>query len=48
MERIAATGDVALQRRLFTRVEGVARAAGLGAVLDAWGDYLALTRPDGP
>ncbi len=48
VDRISATGDVGLQRRLFARVEGVAGEAGLGSVPDAWGDDLALMRPDGP
>ncbi|MFF7260224.1 hypothetical protein ACFZCL_08025 [Streptomyces sp. NPDC008159] len=43
--RIAATGAVAPQQRLFARVEAVAREAGLGDVLDAWGEDLALMRP---
>ncbi|MFD5317637.1 hypothetical protein [Streptomyces sp. NPDC127098] len=43
--RIAATGDVDRQRRLFTRVETVARGAGHGPTLDAWGDDLPLMRP---
>jgi hypothetical protein len=43
--RVAATGAVAPQRRLFARVEAVAREAGLGDVLDAWGEDLALMRP---
>jgi hypothetical protein len=42
--RIAGTGEVAAQRRLFARVEAAAREAGHGAVLDAWGDDLALMR----
>lgn len=45
VDRIARTGDVALQRRLFTRVESAARQAGHGAVLDAWGEDLGLMRP---
>ncbi|WND37776.1 hypothetical protein RI578_27375 [Streptomyces sp. BB1-1-1] len=43
-DRVSATGDVSVQRRLFTRVEAVARAAGQGAVLDAWGEDLDLMR----
>ncbi|MER6913578.1 hypothetical protein ABT354_18070 [Streptomyces sp. NPDC000594] len=43
--RIAGTGDTGAQRSLFARVEAVAREAGLGAVLDAWGEDLALMRP---
>ncbi len=41
---IAGTGDVTAQRRLFVRVEAVARRAGHGAVLDAWGEDLRLMR----
>ncbi|MFJ4317027.1 hypothetical protein ACIP46_17380 [Streptomyces lavendulae] len=43
--RIAATGEVAPQQRLFARVEAAARTAGHAAVLDAWGDDLVLMRP---
>ncbi|WP_328771180.1 hypothetical protein [Streptomyces sp. NBC_00286] len=42
---ISGTGDVPLQRRLFTRVEAAARQAGHGEVLDAWGEDLDLMRP---
>jgi hypothetical protein len=42
---IVATGDVELQRRLFEQIETKARGAGFGAVLDAWGDDLALMVP---
>ncbi|WNZ10737.1 hypothetical protein [Streptomyces sp. 11x1] len=45
VSHIAATGDVATQRDLFARVEGVARKAGHGAVLDGWGEDLRLMRP---
>ncbi|MFJ9743316.1 hypothetical protein [Streptomyces sp. NPDC101166] len=45
VDRVSATGDVPLQRRLFTLVEAAARRAGHGAVLDAWGDDLVLMRP---
>ncbi|MGP4046124.1 hypothetical protein [Streptomyces sp. 2A115] len=45
VERISATGDVPLQRRLFARVEAVARRDGHDAVLDAWGEDLDLMRP---
>jgi hypothetical protein len=45
VDRIARTGDVSLQRRLFTRVETAARMAGHSEVLDAWGDDLDLMRP---
>ncbi|MEU1595879.1 hypothetical protein ABZ468_24205 [Streptomyces sp. NPDC005708] len=44
-DRIPATGDVSLQRRLFTLVETAARQAGHGDVLDAWGEDLDLMRP---
>ncbi|MFD7455633.1 hypothetical protein [Streptomyces sp. NPDC059868] len=44
--RIAATGDVEAQRRLFAQVEAVAREAGHGSTLDDWGDDLKLMRPD--
>ncbi|MFC8097486.1 hypothetical protein [Streptomyces sp. NPDC057363] len=44
VDGISATGDVSAQRRLFTRVEAVARVAGHGAVLDAWGEDLDLMR----
>lgn len=43
--RISATGDASLQRSLFAQVEAVARQAGNGAVLDAWGEDLDLMRP---
>lgn len=45
VDRIARTGDVTEQRRLFARVEAAAREAGHGAVLDAWGADLDLMRP---
>lgn len=45
VERISATGDVSLQRHLFTLVEAAARRAGHGEVLDAWGSDLDLMRP---
>ncbi|MFH0180171.1 hypothetical protein [Streptomyces cacaoi] len=45
VDRISATGEVSLQRQLFTVVEAVARAAGHAEVLDAWGDDLDLMRP---
>ncbi|MFI0243150.1 hypothetical protein [Streptomyces sp. NPDC016845] len=44
-DRIAGTGDVSVQRRLFAQVEAEARQAGHGAVLDAWGEDLHLMRP---
>lgn len=43
--RVAGSGDVSLQRRLFARVEAVAREAGHGPVLDAWGEDLLVMRP---
>jgi hypothetical protein len=46
VDRIARTGDVRLQRRLFARVEATARRAGHSSVLDAWGEDLALMRPN--
>ncbi|WP_258054514.1 hypothetical protein [Streptomyces sp. Ru71] len=45
LSHISATGDVPTQRRLFAQVEEVARRAGHGAVLDAWGEDLELMRP---
>ncbi|MGW7541533.1 hypothetical protein ACWGKQ_10510 [Streptomyces sp. NPDC054770] len=45
VDRISATGDVTLQRRLFTLVEKAAREAGHEEVLDAWGDDLDFMRP---
>ncbi|MET7429776.1 MULTISPECIES: hypothetical protein [Streptomyces] len=45
VDHISATGDVSRQRHLFTLVEAVAREAGLGEVLDAWGEDLDLMRP---
>ncbi|WP_405561287.1 hypothetical protein OHV08_49320 [Streptomyces canus] len=44
-DRISGIGDVPTQRRLFAQVEAVARRAGHGAVLDAWGEDLDLMRP---
>ncbi|MFG2589619.1 hypothetical protein [Streptomyces sp. NPDC048438] len=44
VDRVSRTGDVSAQRRLFARVEAVARRAGHGAVLDAWGEDLHLMR----
>jgi hypothetical protein len=44
-DRISGMGDVSTQRRLFAQVEAVARRAGHGAVLDAWGEDLDLMRP---
>jgi hypothetical protein len=46
--RIAATGEVGPQQRLFARVEEVARRAGHGPTLDAWGEDLRLMRPQEP
>jgi hypothetical protein len=45
VDRISATGEVSLQRRLFARVEAVVRRAGHGALLDDWGSDLELMRP---
>lgn len=45
VDRIAASGEVPVQRRLFARVEAAARSQGHGAVLDAWGEDLRLMRP---
>ncbi|MEU1199734.1 hypothetical protein ABZ446_26390 [Streptomyces sp. NPDC005813] len=45
LDRISATGDVSVQRHLFTLVEAAAREAGHGEVLDAWGEDLDLMRP---
>jgi hypothetical protein len=45
VDHISGTGDVLAQRRLFAQVEGVARRAGHGGVLDAWGEDLELMRP---
>ena len=42
--RISATGDAAVQRSVFARVEACVRRAGLGEVLDAWGEDLTLMR----
>ncbi len=44
-DRVSRTGDVSTQRHLFAHVEAVARRAGHGAVLDAWGEDLHLMRP---
>ncbi|MFE2544683.1 hypothetical protein [Actinacidiphila glaucinigra] len=44
-DAVSATGDVSAQRELFARVEAAARRDGHGAVLDAWGEDLALMRP---
>ncbi|MGW3416116.1 hypothetical protein [Streptomyces sp. NPDC000888] len=44
-DRISGTGEVSTQRRLFAQVEAVARQAGHGALLDAWGEDLDLMRP---
>lgn len=44
-DRISGTGAVSTQRRLFAQAEAVARRAGHGAVLDAWGEDLDLMRP---
>ncbi|MDT0571085.1 hypothetical protein RM704_27090 [Streptomyces sp. DSM 3412] len=44
VQHITATGDVPAQRHLFAQVETVARRAGHGPVLDAWGEDLRLMR----
>ena len=36
LEKIVATGDLAEQQRLFRDVEALARAHGLGDVIDGW------------
>ncbi|MGW4163293.1 hypothetical protein [Streptomyces sp. NPDC004788] len=43
--RITATGEAAPQQRHSAGVAAAARAAGHGAVLDAWGEDLLLMRP---
>ncbi|MFD3498115.1 hypothetical protein ACFWWT_35505 [Streptomyces sp. NPDC058676] len=43
--RVSQTGDASTQRHLFTQVEAVARRAGHGMVVDAWGEDLHLMRP---
>ncbi|MET9967356.1 hypothetical protein ABZZ80_15880 [Streptomyces sp. NPDC006356] len=45
VDRVSASGDVAVQRRLFALVEAASRRAGHGAVLDGWGEDLRLMRP---
>lgn len=45
LAHISATGDAPAQRRLFAQAEAVARRAGHGPVLDAWGEDLHLMRP---
>ncbi|MET9825146.1 hypothetical protein ABZ038_26685 [Streptomyces sp. NPDC006349] len=45
LERVTATGEVDVRRELFGRVEAVAREAGHGRTLDAWGEDLRLMRP---
>jgi hypothetical protein len=40
IDRILATGDMEAQRRLFRDATRFARARGLGAVVDEWGDDL--------
>lgn len=44
-DHISRTGDVLAQRRVFAQVETLARRAGHGSVLDAWGEDLHLMRP---
>ncbi|MEV0320192.1 hypothetical protein ACIBKX_24925 [Streptomyces sp. NPDC050658] len=43
--RIAGTGDVDVQRGLFSQVEAAAREGGHDPTLDAWGEDLLLMRP---
>lgn len=45
VDRVSASGDVVVRRRLFALVEAAARRAGHGAVLDGWGEDLRLMRP---
>lgn len=45
LSTLATTPTPPLQRTLFAHVETTARAAGHGAVLDAWGEDLELMRP---
>lgn len=40
LDRVLATGDVRAQRLLFQDATRIARARGLGAVIDEWGDDL--------
>jgi len=44
LRRIAATGDIASQQALFRAAEGLARDAGLGAVIDGWEPDVAWLR----
>jgi len=44
IERIAGTGDLAEQRLLFRETEALARAHGLGAVIDSWAPDVAWLR----
>jgi hypothetical protein len=46
IERIARTGDVAEQQSLFRDAEALARAHGLGAVIDGWEPDVAWLRGD--
>jgi hypothetical protein len=45
VDRVSATGELPLQRLLFGLVEKAVREAGLGEVLDAWGEDLAVMGP---
>jgi predicted nucleotidyltransferase len=46
LERILAAGDLGEQQRLFRAVEALARAQGLGAVVDGWEPDVAWLRGD--
>jgi hypothetical protein len=46
IERIARTGDIAEQQAVFRDAEALARAHGLGAVIDGWAPDVAWLRGD--
>ena len=46
LERIARTGDLDEQQALFHEVESIARAHGLGSVIDSWEPDVAWLRAD--
>lgn len=46
LERIARTGDLAAQAALFRDAESLARAHGLGAVIDGWEPDVEMLRGD--
>ncbi len=48
IEAVVTAADPALQRSLFRDVESVARARGLGAVIDGWQPDVAWLRGEGP